>query len=42
MLDGLGVVVRTIALYYKSAHYTAAQRAGNEIATPFDIADYQL
>lgn len=42
ILDGLGAPVRTIATSSPTVVYTAAQRAADAIAAPFDIAVYQL
>lgn len=42
ILDGLGTPVRTIATSAPSAIYTAAERAADGVAAPFEIAVYQL
>lgn len=42
VLDGLGGPVRTMVVSSPSALYTAAQRASDGIAAPFDITAYQL
>lgn len=42
VLDGLGAPVRTISASTTSTVYTAAERATDAIAAPFDIAVYQL